>query len=134
MRRHEPPGDHVKLRRLVATVTVAALFFAAPSLIPLPVKNAPVRLAAIPTCGVPVVWRTPDTAEALPITPCPVYAHSMGTPWAVIGVGAAAVSVIVNGIIISQTQCRELTQQEAFASIFLPFLGMAFDEHHSHCH
>jgi hypothetical protein len=39
----------------------------------------------------------------------------------------------LNGTIVSQTQCREPTSQEAAASIFLPFIGMAFNQHNSKC-
>jgi hypothetical protein len=126
----------VKLRKkMIATTVAAALFYAAPSVIPLRVTEKPVQVAGIlVTCGVATIWRTGDTAEALPatVTPCPV-THGP-TPWGVIGLGAAALSVIINGIVVSQTQCRELTQQEALTSIFLPFIGMAFNKHHSACH
>jgi hypothetical protein len=128
-------GGHVKLRKKIATTVAAALFYSAPSFIPLRGTDAPVRVAGIlPTCGVTIVWRTADTAEAFPapVTPFPVV-HGP-TPWGVIGLGAAALSVIINGIVVSQTQCRELTQQEALTSIFLPFIGMAFNKHHSACH
>ena len=125
----------MKLRKIIATTVVAALFVAAPSVIPFRVAEAPVRLAgALPGCGVSIVWRTPDTAFALPAPVVPCAVPHGPTPWGVIGIGAAALSVIVNGIIVSQTQCRELTQQEAWTSIFLPFIGMAFNKHHSACH
>lgn len=58
---------------------------------------------------------------------------SQSSPWPVLVVGLSATSVILNGAIVGQTQCRELTQQEATASIFLPFFGMAFNAHHNMC-
>jgi hypothetical protein len=41
---------------------------------------------------------------------------------------------MVNAIYIWNTQCRELTSQEAVTSTFLPFIGMAFDAQASKCH
>jgi hypothetical protein len=121
------------LRKFVATVAMAAVFFWTPSLIPLPVAQAPVRVAGIAApCGIPVAWRTADTAEAFAaFTPC---VGSTPSPWPVIAIGAGVVSIIINGIIVAQTQCRELTSNEAMASFFLPFLGMAFNQQHNLCH
>jgi hypothetical protein len=121
------------LRKIVATIAMAAVFFWAPSLIPLPVTQAPVRVASIAPCGVFITWRTADTAQAVPaFTPCPI--GSGPSPWAVVGIGAGVVSIIINGIVVAQTQCRELTSNEAMASFFLPFLGMAFNQQHNLCH
>ena len=44
------------------------------------------------------------------------------------------VSVMVNAMIVGRTQCRELTQQEAWSSIFLPFIGMYFNQNNNKCH
>ena len=63
-------------------------------------------------------------AVATPSTP---------TPWAGIALSAGAVSVILNGAIISATQCRQLTAQEAYTSILLPFVGIAFNSNASLC-
>jgi hypothetical protein len=118
----------MKLRKIIATVSVAALFFWAPSAIP--VKALPVG-----PCGVGLTgWLTADTAFATIPTfiPCPTYTSP--TPWVVIAIGASAVSVILNAIIVSHTQCRELTQQEALSSIFLPFIGIALNKKNNHCH
>jgi len=41
---------------------------------------------------------------------------------------------MANAAIVSQTQCRELTLQEAYSSFFLPFIGIVFDQHNDHCH
>jgi len=122
------------LRKIVATIAMAAVFFWTPSLIPVRIAQAPVQVASSGPCGVFfITWRTADTAEALPAyTPCPV--GSGPSPWPVIVIGAGVVSVILNGIIVAQTQCRELTSNEAMASIFLPFLGMAFNQRHNLCH
>jgi hypothetical protein len=131
----ESRGQSMTLRKIVATITVAALFFWTPSLIPVRVAPAPVRVASIAPCGfIPIASRTADTAEAAPVlsTPCPIGAGP--SPWPVIVVGAGVVSVILNGIIVAQTQCRELTLNEAWASFLLPFLGMAFNQVHNLCH
>lgn len=45
----------------------------------------------------------------------------------------AAGSVILNGFIVSQQQCRELTSQEALNSILMPFIGMAFNQNKNMC-
>jgi hypothetical protein len=44
------------------------------------------------------------------------------------------VGVMVNAIYIWNTQCRELSSQEAVTSTFLPFIGMVFDAQASKCH
>jgi hypothetical protein len=57
----------MKLRRIIATITVAAVFFWAPSTIP--VK----AVLSVSPCG-PFSWLAADTAFAAPgpIIPCPV--------------------------------------------------------------
>jgi len=124
-------------RKVVATVTVAALFFWTPSLIPVVrITQAPTRVAVIAAspCGVAVTMRSADTAEAAAaFLPCPPIG-SGPSPWPVIVVGAGVVSVILNGIIVAQTQCRELTTNEAWASFLLPFLGIAFNQTRNLCH
>jgi len=69
-------------------------------------------------------FAAPQQTIATPSTP---------TPWAGIAFSAGAVSVILNGAIVSATQCRELTAQEAYASILLPFIGIAFNSQASLC-
>jgi hypothetical protein len=114
----------MKIRKIVATTTVASLFFMAPSVIPVKAGIAP--------CGVAITWTTADSAFAFPAPiPCPTFAAP--TPWIAILVGAGAGSVILNAIIVSNTQCRELTQQETILSIFLPFLGIAMDQQINKC-
>lgn len=66
----------------------------------------------------------PQATVATPSTP---------TPWVGIVLSASVVSVILNGAIVSATQCRELTAQEAYASILLPFLGLALNSKASAC-
>jgi hypothetical protein len=106
---------------------MAALFFWAPSALP-------ARAVAIGPCGFgPYAWLSADTAFAgvyVP-PPCPI-THAL-TPWAVIAAGASATSVILNAIIVSNSQCRELTRQEALSSNLLPFIGIAFNQHNNKC-
>lgn len=129
----ESLGQAMTLRKIIATITIAAVFFWTPSLVPVRVAQAPVRVAGIAPCGALITWRTVDTAEATAsaFIPCPVSAPS---PWPVIVIAAGVVSVIINGIIVAQTQCRELTANEAMMSIFLPFLGIAFNKVNNLCH
>ena len=117
----------MKLRKIVATITIAALFFWAPSAIP---------VTAFPVggpCGVGAFWLTADTAFAAgAIIPCP--ASTAPTPWVPIVIGAGVVSVMLNAVIVSKTQCRELTTNEALSSFFLPFIGIALNQKNNHCH
>src|SRR5271169_5009340 len=122
-------GLRMKLRKLIATVVMAALFFWTPSV--LPVRATGILIG----CGtVSVTWLSADTAfagGAIAPVPCPT---SGPTPWPVIILGAGVVSLMANAAIVSQTQCRELTLQEAYSSFFLPFIGIVFDQHNDHCH
>jgi hypothetical protein len=116
------------VRKLVATVLTAALFFWTPSVFP-------VR-AAIAPCGAILTfnWTTADTAFAFPApVPCPA-PPTAPHPWGLLVIGLGALSVIINGIVVSHTQCRELTSHEAAASIFLPFVGMALNQKNNKCH
>src|SRR5271165_4765901 len=119
-------GAAVKFRKTVSTAIIAGMFFWAPSVIP-------VRASTSIGCGIPLAWTTMDTAFAgvQGEIPCPPVHTPL--PWVVILFGAAAVSVILNAAIVSHTQCRELSQQEAWSSIFMPFLGIAFNQHNNMC-
>jgi hypothetical protein len=70
----------LKLRRFVATIVIAAVFFWAPSIVP-------VRAIPLP-CGVPLAWVPNDGAFATEAVPCPPPASGLG-----IG-GAIAVGII----------------------------------------
>ncbi|WP_407050278.1 hypothetical protein [Methyloraptor flagellatus] len=48
----------------------------------------------------------------------------IGVKAGVIGVGAIAGSVILDAIITSATQCRELTREEAWTAGLLPVIGI----------
>lgn len=112
----------MKVRKSIATLAIAAVAFWTPSIIP--------AKAHIPHCGA-VGYLTADTAFAggYPL-PCPTHAPS---PWPVVAVFVGTVSVILNAAIVWNTQCRELTSDEAITSTFLPFVGIALDAHNSKC-
>jgi hypothetical protein len=117
----------MNLRKIVSTVTVAAMLFWAPSVIP--------ARATLLGCGFPAAGMiTIDTAFAggkgAPLPCPPVHAPF---PWFVVIFGAGVVSVIVNAAIVGKTQCRELTFQEAWLSVVLPFIGIGLDQHNNKC-
>jgi hypothetical protein len=77
----------LKHRRLVATLVIAAVFFWAPSVVPVRAIPGPLP------CGVPLVWAPSDSALAIPaIVPCPPPASGLGIGGAIsVGIiGAAA--------------------------------------------
>jgi len=125
--------NRMKLSKRVLVVSgVAGLLLAAPAFVPLPQYHS-VKVAAIGLCGVPIVSRTIDSANARPlVVPCPVQIQPTTTPWAPIVMGASVVSVMINAAIIYQTQCRELTFQEAYAST-LPVIGWLFNQQNNQC-
>jgi hypothetical protein len=92
----------------------------------------PVKASMI-GCG-PVGYMTADTAFAKPpgSVPCPT-PHAP-SPWPAVAIIVGAGSVILNAIIVWNTQCRELTSQEAAASAFLPLVGIALDAQNNMCH
>jgi len=115
----------MKLCKIVATITIAALFFWAPSAIP--VK----AVGPVGPCGA-FSWLTADTAFAgVIVIPCPTAAAP--TPWVPIVLGAGVVSVMLNALIVSKTQCRELMTNEALSSFFLPFIGIALNQKMNKC-
>jgi hypothetical protein len=113
----------MRIRKWVALAATAGLAFWTPSIVP--VKAS--------ICGAFNGYQTVDTAYA--VTPCPVPAgHVGGSPWPAVTVIVGVVGVMVNAIYIWNTQCRELSSQEAVTSTFLPFIGIAFDAQASKCH
>jgi hypothetical protein len=115
----------MRIRKWVALAATAGLAFWTPSIVP---------IKAYATCVVDSGYRTIDTAYA---SPCPVVGgggHGLGSPWPAVTVIVGVVGVMVNAIYIWNTQCRQLTSQEAVTSTFLPFIGMAFDAQASKCH
>lgn len=122
---------HVRAsKRVLLTFAIAGLLAAAPAFVPLP-QQRPVQVAGA-ACGAVAAFRTIDSANADPvIIPCPVQPTT--TPWTAIIMGASVVSVMINAAIVHQTQCRELTFQEAYASMSLPFVGWLFNQQHNQC-
>ena len=54
-------------------------------------------------------------------------------PWPAFFVIGGAASVILNAAIVWNSQCRELSSQEAMTSFFLPAVGIAFDAQANKC-
>ncbi len=117
----------MRIRKLVAVLATASLAFWTPSIMPAK------AIMVLGPCGVPVTqYRTIDSAFAAPIiAPCPT-PHAP-SPWPVIVVFVGTASVMLNAAIVWNTQCRELTSQEALTSAFLPLVGIAFDAQASKC-
>jgi hypothetical protein len=116
----------MRIRKLVAILATASLAFWTPSIVPVKAK--------VFHCGVILdtgQYRTIDTAYAAPLFPCPT---PHGTPpWPVVVVFVGVASVMLNAAIVWNTQCRELTSEEAATSTFLPLIGIALDAQASKC-
>ncbi|MGO4872265.1 MAG: hypothetical protein ACLPGW_16940 [Roseiarcus sp.] len=118
----------MRIRKLVAILATASLAFWTPSIIPVKATTGPF----VPPCGfVPAEYHSVDTAFAVELVPCPTTHAPSPAPAVAIIIGSA--SVILNAIIVWNTQCRELTSQEAMTSAFLPLIGIALDAHASQC-
>ncbi len=118
----------MRIRKLVAVLATAALAFWTPSIIP--VKAT----AGVGPCGFPTgAYRTVDTAYAQ-MAPLPCPPTHAPSPWPVFVVFASVGSVMLNAAIVWNTQCRELSSQEAMTSAFLPLVGIALDAQASKCH
>ncbi len=114
----------MRIRRLIAVLATAALAFWTPSIMP-------AKAVYLGGCGVPVIlYHTIDTACASVPLPCPSHAPS---PWPAVAIIIGTASVMLNAAIVWNTQCRELTSQEAMTSAFLPLVGIALDAHASKC-
>jgi len=55
------------------------------------------------------------------------------SPWPAFFIIGGAASVILNAAIVWNSQCRELSSQEAATSFFLPGVGIAFDAQANKC-
>jgi hypothetical protein len=117
----------MRIRKFIAVLATAGVAFWTPSIVP--VKALPVG-----PCGFQVpYYRTIDTAFADGyLAPCPT-PHAP-SPWPVVVVFVGTFSVMLNAAIVWNTQCRELTSQEAMTSAFLPLVGIALDAQASKCH
>ena len=119
-------------KRVLVAFGLAGLMSAAPAFVPLPQSHS-VKVASVAGCGVRVVTRTIDSANARPlVVPCGVQVQPTTTPWAGIIMGASVVSVMINAAIVYRTQCRELSFQEAYAST-LPVIGWFFNQQNNQC-
>jgi hypothetical protein len=90
----------MKLRRIIATITLAAVFFWAPSAIP-------VKAVPAPPCGVPFSsWLTADTAFAIGlIIPCPVTGGSSSAGAAATGGFIGFVAFLAVYDFVRRTTC-----------------------------
>ena len=114
----------MRFKKSVAIADVARLFFWTPTII---TANAgPVG------CGLTQNWLSFDTAFAARALPCPGPVH--GSAFPVFAILTGVVSVMFNAAVVWNTQCRELTHDEAVSSLALPFLGMAFNTQNNQCH
>jgi len=117
----------MKIRKVVALSATATLAFWTPSIVPVKATPGPGG------CRVFGQYQTIDTAYAAPLPlPCLPRSHS-GSPWPAFAVIIGTSSVILNAIYIWNSQCRELSRQEAMTSAFLPLIGIAFDVQASKC-
>ena len=119
----------MSVRKLVVTAIAAFAFVVAPSIVPIKPAATPVRVAFLSPCA-PVSWMPVDTAHAQ--VPCGAPIAAAPT-WPIIAGMLSVGSVILNAAIVSQTQCRELTQQEAVTSLLLPFVAIAMNQQKSKC-
>jgi len=62
----------------------------------------------------------------------PLATHG-ASPWPAFFIIGGAASVILNAAIVWNSQCRELSSQEAASSFFLPGVGIAFDVQANKC-
>jgi hypothetical protein len=90
-------GRYMKLRTIVATITVAALFFFAPSTVP--VKAVPVG-----PCG-PTTWLTADTALAFVPVPCPAGGTSSAAGATATGVFIGVVTFLATYDFVRRMTC-----------------------------
>jgi hypothetical protein len=119
-------GENMRIRKVIAIAAAATLAFWAPSIIPMKTGAQ-----AFVGCGVSGQYRTIDTAYAGDgFVPCPA---NHIAPWPAIAVMVGVAGVMLNAAIVWNTQCRELTSQEAMTSAFLPLIGIAFNAQASKC-
>ena len=93
---------------------------------------APKAHALIVICPPGFQMIPPGVCVPTPSTPA-AQVQSSATPWVAIAFGAGVVSVMVNAAVIGQTQCREMTVEEAWTAAMLPFAGMLFNRQNSQC-
>ena len=121
-----------KILAKVASLSAAASrALVAPSFVPVIPMSA--SAVALPGCGF-VQNATYGSAYAA-AAPCLVPGGSnVGIrPWPVIAVFGGTAGVMLNAAYVWNTQCRELTSNEAMTSTFLPVVGMAFNAKASKC-
>lgn len=116
----------MRFRQIVSTILIGAIFFFAPSMVPLKA----VKAASVPPCGTviaPVAWLPIDSAFAGPsirTAPCPVgHSHTPAWPWVVIG---CAGSIVLSALVANFRDNRQLTTPEAWTCGLLYWLPMPY--------
>ena len=114
-------------RRIVATSVAAAMLYLAPIFTPVPNFLLPQPAMAISApCGVSVGSLTFGSAFASPAPmPCP---GTHANPWGVIAFVAGVATLMFNAAYVWNTECRELTLDEAVTASALPVVGMAINQ------
>jgi len=113
-------------RKIVSTILIGAMFFFAPSMIPMKAVKA---VAATPCGTLPVSWLPIDTAFAgtkriITPTPCPVgHSHTPAWPWVVIG---CAGSIVLSALVANFRDNRQLTTPEAWTCGLLYWIPLPY--------
>ena len=110
-------------RQLVATAVAASLLYVAPTFTPVPTFLSPEPAQATPCVG--SITFGSAFAGCLP---APVSSSHTPTPWAIIGLVAGVATLMFNAAYVWQTECRELTLDEAMTASALPVVGMAINQ------
>ena len=116
-------------RKLTTLLTIAAMFYWTPSVIPVVHLNQQAH-ADCPAFN----FTTWDTAYAC-IAHVAAPSNSIH-PWPAIVLIGGVVSIMLNAAIVWNTECRELTLGEAFTAGALPGVGIAINQSrgaHSAC-
>ena len=111
-------------RRIVATTVAATMLYLAPIFTPVPNFLMP-QPAKAAVCGFSSL--TFGSAFATP-APCPSGATHGPSPWGVIAFVAGVATLMFNAAYVWNTECRELTLDEAMTASALPVVGMAINE------
>jgi hypothetical protein len=112
------------IRRIISTILVGAMFFFAPSMIP--IKSVRAQSVSFPCGTLHDGWLLPlDTAFAGlagRVTPCPTgHSHTPVTPWVVIG---CAGSIVLSALAANFFNNRQLTTAEAWTCGLLYWIPM----------
>jgi hypothetical protein len=92
------------------------------------------KIVAVALAASVAAWAaSPAPAAATVALPHHHHGWNAWHAWPAFYVIGAAASVMIDAAIVWNTQCRQLTGQEAFASAFLPIIGFVFDVNDNQC-